>query len=325
MDDALQPAPAAIRPGRRRGAHGRERGPRRRARRVLFPLGVAVIVAGVVVLGFVPYALYATNAAALHAQATLNRAIARTVTRTVEVPASVVRRSTTIPRVSWPATIALGTPIARLSIPAAGVRNDVVVEGVDELRLEEGPGHYPGSALPGQPGNLAIAGHRTTWLHPFYNLQAVRPGDPIVVTFGGERWVYTAQWIKPVSPSDVAVVAPTAGWDLTLTTCNPRFSAAQRLIVRARLDVAATLDSVVPAHHEVVQRVVVTHISTHPTPLPRVPLTVLVAWALGMAVLTASALVLARRHRLTLLLLLPAALCCFEGYGAAARLLPSTW
>ncbi len=325
MDDALQPAPAAIRRASGRRAHGLARGPRRGVHRALFPLGVAVIVAGVVVLGFVPYALYATNAAALRAQATLSRAIDRTVTRTVEVPASVVRRSSTIPRVSWPATIALGTPIARLSIPAAGVRNDVVVEGVDELRLEEGPGHYPGSALPGQPGNLAIAGHRTTWLHPFYNLQAVRPGDPIVVTFGGERWVYTAQWIKPVSPSDVAVVAPTTGWDLTLTTCNPRFSAAQRLIVRARLDVAATLDSVVPAHHEVVQSVVVTHISAHPTPLPRVPLVVLVAWALAMAVLTAGALVLARRHRLTLLLLLPAALCCFEGYGAAARLLPSTW
>ena len=325
MDDALQPAPAANRHVAGLRARGRARRPRRGVRRVLFSLGVSVMVAGVVLVGFVPYALYATNAAALHAQATLSRAFDRTVTRTVEVPASIVRRSSTIPRVRWPASIALGTPIARISIPAAGVRNDVVVEGVDELRLEEGPGHYPGSALPGQPGNLAIAGHRTTWLHPFYNLQAVRPGDPIVVTFGRERWVYTAEWTRAVSPSDVAVVAPTAGWDLTLTTCNPRFSATQRLIVRARLDVAATLHSVVPAHHEVVQSVVVTRVSTHPTPLPRVPLAVLVAWALGVVVLTAGALVLARRHRLTLLLLLPAALCCFEGYGAAARLLPSTW
>lgn len=325
MDDALQPAPATVRHTSGRRAHGRARTPRRGVRRVLFPLGVAVIVAGIAVLGFVPYALYATNSAALHAQATLSRAIDRTVTKTIDVPATVVRRSSTIPRVTWPTSIALGTPIARISIPAAGVRNDIVVQGVDELRLEEGPGHYPGSALPGQPGNLAIAGHRTTWLHPFYNLQAVRPGDPIIVTFGGERWVYTAQWIKPVSPTDVAVVAPTPGWHLTLTTCNPRFSAAQRLIVRARLDVAATLDSVVPAHHELVRSIVVTRISAHPTPLPRVPLAVLVAWALGTAVLTAGALVLARRHRLTLLLLLPAALCCFEGYGAAARLLPSTW
>ena len=103
MDDALQPAPAATRRASGRRAHGLARGPRRGVHRALFPLGVAVIVAGVVVLGFVPYALYATNAAALHAQATLSRAFDRTVTRTVEVPASIVRRSSTIPRVRWPA------------------------------------------------------------------------------------------------------------------------------------------------------------------------------------------------------------------------------
>lgn len=311
--------------GRARRRHRRVAArPDRLWRRVLSWAGVALVVVGVVVLGFVPYALYATNGAAEHAQATLGRALARTVTRTVEVPAG-VRLRKSVPRVTWPTTIPLGTPIARITIPVAGVRNDVVVEGVDELRLEEGPGHYPGTALPGEPGNLAIAGHRTTWLHPFYNLQAVHPGDHIIVAFDGERWVYTAEWIKPVAPTDIAVIAPTSGWNLTLTTCNPRYSAAQRLIVRARLDLAATLAVAVPARERVVQSVVVHRLAAHPTPLPPVSISVLAGWAVAVAVLVAGALVMFRRRRVSLLLLLPAALCCFEGYGAAARLLPATW
>lgn len=234
-----------------------------------------------------------------------------------------------IPVVSWPAVVPLGTPLARLSIPAAGVRDDVVVQGVDEQRLEEGPGHYPGTPLPGQPGNVAIAGHRTTWLHPFYNLQAVRPGDPIVLAVAGRRWVYTTLWVRTVPPSDVSVVDRARGWLLTLTTCTPRFSASERLVLRATLDVGATRALVSPApprgERGPATRVVVTRLPSSRPVIPTTPTWVLVAWSGGVAALALVAAVLVGRSRMSLLLLVPAAACCFEAYGAAVRLLPASW
>lgn len=116
----------------------------------------------------------------------------------------------------------------------------LVVEGVGVDELKRGPGHYPGTALPGQPGNFAVAGHRTTYAAPFYDLDQLRPGDRIRVTDrGGTRWTYSVVGQRIVAPTDVEVIGPdplaTGRATLTLTTCNPRFSAAQRLIVFAEL------------------------------------------------------------------------------------------
>ena len=125
--------------------------------------------------------------------------------------------------------------MARLVIPRIGL-DMVVVEGTDTADLREGPGHYPTTPLPGQPGNVAIAGHRTTYAHPFYNLNELSPGDVIELSVPGHDWRYlmTAQLV--VAPTDVAVAGPLGpGSWLTLTTCNPRYSAATRLVVRALL------------------------------------------------------------------------------------------
>ena len=111
----------------------------------------------------------------------------------------------------------------------------VVVEGTDADQLRSGPGHYPGTPLPGEAGNVAIAGHRTTYLHPFYNLDGLAPGDPISVLTVQGLFVYHVVSIQAVDPTDVAVVAPTPTPMLTLTTCNPRYSASQRLVVQAAL------------------------------------------------------------------------------------------
>jgi sortase A len=89
--------------------------------------------------------------------------------------------------------------------------------------------------LPGQPGNSAIAGHRTTYLHPFYDLNELTTGDPIYVTTTQGRFRYDVTQQLVVSPSDTAVVAPTVTNELTLTTCTPPFSATQRLVVHAAL------------------------------------------------------------------------------------------
>lgn len=115
-----------------------------------------------------------------------------------------------------------------------------VVEGVSLDDLRRGPGHYPESAAPGEPGNFAVAGHRTTYGQPFYDLDVLEPGDEIhVVDRQGEEHVYEVLEQRVVAPGDVWVVGDdplgTGGPMLTLTTCHPRFSAAQRLVVFAEL------------------------------------------------------------------------------------------
>ncbi|MGH9919645.1 MAG: class E sortase, partial [Nitrososphaerales archaeon] len=113
--------------------------------------------------------------------------------------------------------------------------NKVVVEGTGESDLQLGPGHYVGTPLPGQPGNAAIAGHRTTYGAPFYDLNELTPGDMIYVTTTQGRFQYRVQQTLVVNPSDTSVVADSATNELTLTTCNPRFSSTTRLIVHAML------------------------------------------------------------------------------------------
>ncbi len=134
-------------------------------------------------------------------------------------------------RIPYPA---VGDPVGVITIPRIGV-DQVVVEGVGAAQLAEGPGHYPGTALPGQPGNSAIAGHRTTHGAPFNGLAELRTGDAIDVTTLQGAFTYRVARSMVVSPDDVAVLAPTTTPQLTLTTCTPKYSAAQRLVVEARL------------------------------------------------------------------------------------------
>ena len=112
--------------------------------------------------------------------------------------------------------------------------NDAIVEGVGEAELEQGPGHYPGTPLPGEPGNVAIAGHRTTYAHPFYNLDQLAVGDPIFIMTTQGLFRYDVSGTQIVAPTDVAVLDTTSSAaTLTLTTCNPRYSAATRMVVTA--------------------------------------------------------------------------------------------
>lgn len=120
-----------------------------------------------------------------------------------------------------------------------------VVEGVDLETLKQGPGHYPGTAGPGQPGNFALAGHRTTYGAPFYHLDQLRAGDEIHVVDRQRRpWVYEVTDTRVVHPDETWVVGPdplqTGEPVLSLTTCEPRFSAAKRLIVFAELRAEAS-------------------------------------------------------------------------------------
>jgi LPXTG-site transpeptidase (sortase) family protein len=125
-----------------------------------------------------------------------------------------------------------GTVMAQLQIPKIGL-SQFVVSGTDEGDLAKGPGHYIGTAQPGQAGNVAIAGHRTTHGAPFNRLAELTIGDPIyLTTSSGQRLTYiVAAAPVAVSPKDVTVLNNFGDDRITLTTCNPEYSAVQRLIV----------------------------------------------------------------------------------------------
>ena len=153
-----------------------------------------------------------------------------------------------------PAALQGGEAFALLHIPRLGADYArAIVEGTGTEELEQGPGHYTGTAMPGEQGNFAVAGHRVGRGSPFLEIDELRAGDPIVVETADSWYVYRvlgpAQGGVPgqqvVSPSDVSVIAPTpsgppdgspTGAYLTLTTCHPEYSARQRLIVHAVLE-----------------------------------------------------------------------------------------
>jgi len=224
------------------------------ARGVLRGTGAAILVLGVLVLLFAAYELWGTGITTASHQRELRRqfsselrgrplpaspgraaprsAVMSSAAATSAAATSTVTRGMTAPAVSAPP--ANGQPIGIIDIPAINV-DYVVVQGTDESDLELGPGHYVGTPMPGNAGNAAIAGHRTTYLHPFYNLGSVRRGDVIYVSTVQGRFRYDVTGTSVVLPTDVAVLDPTVVPTLTLTTCNPPYSAATRLVVRAVL------------------------------------------------------------------------------------------
>ncbi len=135
-----------------------------------------------------------------------------------------------------------GSVLGRLSIPAIDVEQ-LIVEGIEEGSLQQGPGHYPSTSLPGLAGNAAIAGHRTTWGAPFNRIDELEPGDRIQVemVWGTFTYEVVAQGEDEssghmiVEPSDVWVLDDAGDNRLTLTSCHPLYSARERIIVTARL------------------------------------------------------------------------------------------
>jgi sortase A len=127
-----------------------------------------------------------------------------------------------------------GDAIALIRIPSIGVK-DYVVEGTDVDSLRKGPGHYPDTPLPGERGTTAIAGHRTTYGAPFRHIDEVKRGEPITIDMPDGHFVYRVQGTKIVDDQDLSVLDGVGYQRLVLSACNPLYSAAQRIIVFARL------------------------------------------------------------------------------------------
>jgi len=215
-------------------------------RRIIAGIGRTCIAAGMLILLFVAYQLWGTGLAEARSQDRLRsdfldalEAPAPTTSSTAP-PETVPGETTTTTQAPAPPT-PTGEAVAIIRIPKIGVEK-AVVEGVSVNALKQGPGHYPTTPMPGQPGNAAIAGHRTTYGAPFYRTDELEAGDVIQVTTRQGEFTYEVREKKIVRPTQNEVLDPSEENLLTLTTCHPRFSAAQRLII-----VAVLTDNPAPA------------------------------------------------------------------------------
>ena len=127
-----------------------------------------------------------------------------------------------------------GDPLGRISMPSIGV-SSVVVAGTDTASLRLGPGHYPGTPLPGARGTVAVAGHRTTYGAPFRKLDKLERGDRLEMRMPYGTFVYRVEQRRIVPPTAVWVTRRTSYDRLILSACHPLYSAAKRIVVFARL------------------------------------------------------------------------------------------
>ncbi|MBO4271538.1 class E sortase [Microbispora triticiradicis] len=193
-------------------------------------IGELCLPAGLVLLLFYAYLLWGTGAETEREQRVLQRRLGEVFLRHEGR--------------AGPGTVHPGDALALLRIPRLGAGyRFAVVEGVGPDELRRGPGHYPGTALPGQVGNFVLSGHRTTYAAPFNRIDRLQRGDDIVVDAWDARYTYQVTRKEVVDPGEVDVADPVPGHPgrrpttafMTMTTCHPKFSAAQRLVVQSVL------------------------------------------------------------------------------------------
>ncbi|MEV4101346.1 class E sortase [Nonomuraea sp. NPDC049649] len=188
---------------------------------VLRTTGELSVTAGLILALFCAYLLWGTGAYTASQQLLLQRELAAE-------------------NAARPPRVELGGAVALLRIPKLGADyRYAVIEGVRDEHLKKGPGHYPGTAMPGQVGNFVVSGHRTTYDAPFNRIDELKRGDELVIEAPEARYTYRVTSQDIVEPDEVDVLAPVPGRPglrpirayITLTTCHPEYSAAQRLIV----------------------------------------------------------------------------------------------
>jgi sortase A len=218
-----------------------------RLAKILGALGRTFITAGTLLLLFVAYQLWGTGIREAQAQDRLEDDF-----EVLLDDADAPRRAPTAVVTADPiAPVPEGEATAMLEIPKIGLERRVV-EGVSVADLKKGPGHYPETPLPGQQGNAAIAGHRTTYGAPFNRIDELAPGDEIFVQTVQGRFRYVVRDTDDegrmlqdgegdgdgemiVKPTQVEVLEDKGDDRLTLTACHPKYSARERIIVVAEL------------------------------------------------------------------------------------------
>lgn len=161
-----------------------------------------------------------------------------TTTSTTTTPPSTTTTTTTVPNTlpnpeAVPADPRAPEPLVQLGtieIPKIGV-SKAMYEGITLTTLDHGPGHWPGTAMPGQPGNVVVAGHRVSHDKPFRHLEQLEPGDDVIFTTDAGRFVYKVTGTEVVDPSAVWIADQTPDFTATLFACHPAGSTKQRIVV----------------------------------------------------------------------------------------------
>lgn len=229
------------------GVGSAERG-RHRVARVVGSVGRFMLTSGVVILLLVAYQLWGTGLQTARAQDQLADEYAALEAQVEEASPPAAPPSTAAPDPAAPPTTAppqvaaaipppaLGEVVGSYTIPAIGLTTpQYTVQGTGTDQLKRGSAHYPGSPLPGQAGNAAVAGHRTTYGAPLKDVDDLVPGDQIFFTTPQGDFTYEVVGTEIVAPDDVSVLEDKGDDRLTLTACHPEFSAAERIIISARL------------------------------------------------------------------------------------------
>ena len=205
-----------------------------RTRKIARGVGEVLITVGLVVMLFALYEVYGKTAIVQAHQNSLDKQLSQSWSGGgVAAPGTGATGTQTV-------TPLAGSALARLYLPVLH-QHWVVVEGVALSDIAYAPGHYPGTAMPGQIGNFSVAGHRIPSI--FWNLQELTKGQLIVVQTRDYYYVYTVTQQEVVTPHSIEVVAPTpdeigiapTASMMTLTTCNPKWNDYQRLAIHAVL------------------------------------------------------------------------------------------
>jgi sortase A len=206
--------------------------------RALRATGSTFIVLGLSILFFVVYELVGTSAVTRARQADLQADFDLGLAEATALPSPFGGTLPIPERSPAPRRRSAVPGIARIRIPKIGV-NAIVVEGVTLERLAYGPGHYPTTKRFGEPGAAGIAGHRTGWGAPFFNLDRLRPGDTVIIETKAAVYTYRVTDSVVVHPNQSEVLdgnpRSRAVSQLVLTTCTPKFTARDRLVVFADL------------------------------------------------------------------------------------------
>ena len=219
------------------------------ARAVIGVVGEVLITLGVIVFLFLAYELWFTGLYTAHAQSDLKSQLRSEWARPAPTPVELPGETPGGPSPSAPSPSAVpgivdkplpGNAIGLIRIPRLGADYGyAIVEGVSTDDLKKGPGHYPGTAMPGDIGNFVLSGHRTTYLAPFNGLGELQAGDAIVIETRDTWYTYRVTGSETVLPTAVGVVLPVPNKPhakptralITLTTCTPKYSASHRLII----------------------------------------------------------------------------------------------
>jgi sortase A len=201
---------------------------------ILRALGLVCLAAALVLGGYVAWLLWGTGLATARAQHQLRDVIAHQIEHPRQggtSSAGTAGHSHPVPPKGF--TIAEGDPVALIYIPRIGL-DMVVVEGTSTEDLKKGPGHYLNTSYPwDDTGSVAIAGHRTTYQHPFWSLDKLGEGDLIELRTEFGTYRYRVDRSVVIRPSESWVLKQTRSPTLVLTACTPRFSASHRLVVFA--------------------------------------------------------------------------------------------